>query len=184
MRTAAISRRSVDLWLDHPLVRTVRAMLPPDSEPLDLLERLHRKLTELDERFPGMRLSEIISTAPAADVGEVRAVLAARGVAEADIDIVAPVPGVKLTDGLELDLEAASTDLSVEGIMEEFGVGKHRAKRISWLRNEPTEQDAKIATLVADGVPKSKVASKLGVSHATVRWAWARWLFHHAEDLL
>lgn len=53
-----------ELWLDSPLLRYVRSTYRP-ADTLELLEGLHLVCTELEDRYPGLPFTQIVSTADA-----------------------------------------------------------------------------------------------------------------------
>lgn len=171
----------VEVWLDHPVVKRVVRALPEGATPEALLSSLYETLTELDDRFPGMKLSEVLSrpTDPAS-VDEVRSRLKKLGVKSHDIDIVAPKPnGGGKPSEVETDLQLARSGLSAVELVKKYGIALFRAKRITWLRNPVTELDRKVAERINAGEPQAEVGISLGISPNTVRWAMLRWRFHN-----
>lgn len=174
-----------EVWLSHPLVSSIKRLLPTDAPAVVVLEKLMEALHELDDRFPGMRLSAILTKPDdAASVRRTRAEMVSLGISQADIDLVAPEPEECWQSDTEMNLSLARSGLSAPEIVERYSVGLSRAKRITWLRRPLDQLDLQVARRVGAGESQRSVALDLKLSSNTVRWAMLRYWFHHPQETI
>ena len=77
-------------WYEHPVTRVARAELDEPPSAGDLLGTMYDLLVELDERFPGLPMREVLASGGAAPtLGELREGLESAG-----------VPAAKATEAL------------------------------------------------------------------------------------
>jgi hypothetical protein len=129
-------------WLNHPIIRDVRARLPKDSDPVALLIETLRVMHELDDRFPGATTHEILRSRelPPLKREELRARLIAAGASEGDAALIAP-----------LDHEfAAESNLSTAELADEYGIGEGVAQQVVSMRRPPTADEVRLAEIVAE----------------------------------
>lgn len=187
-------------WMDQPIVRMVRNR-HPDCTIAELLCAVSDALNELEYRFPGLTIAQIMAMAPhqpgdpkrsAIATDRIRTILAGAGVSEADIDDIAPAdntPSVNLTVeglcGVELDMAIAASDLTTEQIRATYGFGRERANRISGMRRPIKSDRRKLAEMVLDqGMSKSEAARASGKNYYTIRWAVAALRFQREQGLV
>jgi len=157
-------------WLEHPIVQTAQEALPPDASALDLLTETLRLLNELDERFPGLSMDEILRArnSKPATRRQVRAKLLRAGADPADVAIVAPSV---------IDLaasEAPWTDLN-----DEFGLSA--ANRVLSARTPPSERDRELVALVDEGLSQHEAARVAGCAYSVVNRAVERSQYERRE---
>jgi hypothetical protein len=77
-------------WTSHPLV--ARAIEETDGTAIQVLGKLHQVLTDIDDRFPGVGIHDLMNThrATRGPKRRVRNALRKAGVCEADILLVIP----------------------------------------------------------------------------------------------
>lgn len=179
--TAQAADPTFERWLDHPIIREIREQEPLASG-VEILEALMGVLHDLDDRFPGLRLCEILDPAKVrpAKRPQVRQQLLELGIDPVDVDLICPEADAERHQHQpNLDLELARTGLTASEICAKYpDIGQHRARQIVGIRNPPTDLQRRLGGRVLAGESMRHVARDTGASINTVRWATYRMLYH------
>jgi hypothetical protein len=125
-------------WYEHPITRVARAQLGDETpSALELFEVMHGLLTELDEKFPGVPMRQILTPRRAhggwrasIDPSLVRGALLAAGVDAERAELAAPRRGRPVDPVLDRALaQEVANGLTQRAVARKYKVGPQRVKR-------------------------------------------------------
>ncbi len=128
-----------DQWLEHPVVRLARENVPRHASALDLLTETMRLVNEIDDRFPGLSMSEVMNAREMQPSRrkQIRARLLAAGATPADVATIVPTA-----------VDLALTEDSWSTLVDKWGMSM--ATRVVQIRTTPDEDEMAAAALVLD----------------------------------
>jgi DNA-binding NarL/FixJ family response regulator len=172
--STAVDDRTLEAWIDHPLVREAAYQAQQKHRGagvVELLESLSCVLAEFDERFPGVPYRTVLEAQsnPDIDRGDLKRAMRSAGARPEDISLVL---GTTLPNGeLSPTVFAQIRDWPTAATWVAAGYVKSTGFRMMRLKNPLTETERRAADLLAEGHSISSASRQLGVAVETVRVA-------------